>query len=133
MLCYGWLYMWQLKSYYLMHIQSNFRPLLLNLHLLTDSKVLDPCHIQCHSTLTICLIAVGRNWSTRRKPTLKSQSGTIPCIPVMVYWWNPHPYIAMIYWWNSSAHGRHWELSVLPKDTKWQWLGSNPRWHKPTG
>ena len=77
----------------------------LNLHLLTDSKALDPSHIQSHSPLTICLIAVGGNRSARGKPTLKSQSGTIPHIPVMVYWWNPHTYITMIYWWNSSAHG----------------------------
>ena len=34
--------------------------------------------------LTICLIAVEGNWSARRKPTLKSQSGTIPHIPVMM-------------------------------------------------
>ena len=88
----------------------------LNLHLLTDSKALDPSRIQSHSPLTICLIAVGGNRSAWRKPTLKRRSGTIPCIPVM----NPHAYIAMIYWWNSSAHGRHWELSVLRKDTKWQ-------------
>ena len=46
----------------------------------------------------------------------------------MVYWWNPHTYIAMIYWWTSSSHGRHWDLGVLPKDTKWQWRGSNPWW-----
>ena len=74
----------------------------LNLHLLTDSKALDPSCIQSHSPLTICLIAVGGNRSARRKPTLKSRSGTIPCIPVMAYWWNPHTYIAMIYQWNSS-------------------------------
>ena len=84
-----------------------------------DSQALDPCCIQSHSPLTICLIAVGANQSAWRNPTLKSQSGTIPHIPVMVYWWNPHTYIAMIYWWNSSARGRHWELSVLPKDTKY--------------
>ena len=78
-----------------------------------NSKALDPCHIQSHRPLTICLIAVGGNRSARRKPILKSLSGTIPHIPVMAYWWNPHTYIAM----NSSDHGRHWELSVLPKDT----------------
>ena len=52
------------------------------------------------------------------KAMLKSQSGTIPHIPVMVYLWNPHAHIAMIYWWNSSAHGRHWELvSCLRKQS----------------
>ena len=80
---------------------------MLNLHLLTDSKVLDPCRIQSHSPLTICLIAVGGSRSARRKPTLKSQSGTIPHIPVIIYWWNPRTYIVIIYQWNSSAHGRH--------------------------
>ena len=50
----------------------------LNLHLLTDYKTLDPCCIQCHSPLTICLTAVGGNWSATEKTTLKSQSGTIP-------------------------------------------------------
>ena len=102
-------------------IQSN--PILniaLNLHLLMDSKALDPSRIQSHSPVTICLIAVEGNRRAWRKPTLKSRSGTIPHIPVMMYWWNPHMYIAMIYQWNSSAHGRHWELSVLPKETKWQ-------------
>ena len=71
--------------------------IVLNLHLLTDSKALDPSRIQSRSPLTICLTAVGRNRSTRRKPTLKSRSGTIPHIPVEVYWWNPHTYITMIY------------------------------------
>ena len=79
----------------------------LNLHLLTDSKALDRCCIQSHSPLTICLIAVGGNRSARRKSTLKSQSGTIPHIPVMIFWWNPHSYIAMIYQWNSSVHSDH--------------------------
>ena len=69
----------------------------LNLHHLSNSKVLDSCCIQSHSPLTICLEAVGGNQIAQRKPTLKSQSGTISHIPGMVYWWNPHTYIAMIY------------------------------------
>ena len=38
--------------------------------LMTDSKMLDPCRIQSHSPLTICLIAVGGNRSARMNPTL---------------------------------------------------------------
>ena len=105
---------------YINQIQFQYTFIALNLHHLTDFKALNPCHIQSHSPLTICLIAVGGNRSAQRKPMLKSRSGPIPHIPVMVYWWNPHTYITMIYRWNSSANGRHWELSVLPKDTKWQ-------------
>ena len=77
---------------------------MLNLCLLTDSKALVPSHIQSGNNLTVYLIAVGGNRNTRRKPTLKR--GQVP---------------------TSSAHDRHWELSVLPKDTKWQLLDSNPR------
>ena len=43
---------------------------------MTDSKALDPCHMQSCSTLTICLIAVGGNWSAWRKATLKGWSET---------------------------------------------------------
>ena len=105
----------QLKILLLYPIQSNYTFIALNLHCLMGSKVLDPCHIQSYNALSINLPD-----SCGRKHTLKSQSGNIPHIPAMVYWWNPHTYIAMIYWWNSSAHGRQWELSLLPKDTKWQ-------------
>ena len=51
---------------------SNSTFIALNLHLLTDSKALDPTYIQSHCPLTICLIAVGGNRSARRKPTTNS-------------------------------------------------------------
>ena len=77
-----------MAAYRLSNSNSNLTFIALNLHLLMDCKVLDPSHIQSHSPLTICLIAVGGNRSTRRKPTLKSQ-------------WNPHMYIAMLYCYSA--------------------------------
>ena len=74
-----------------------------NLCLLIDSKALVPSHIQSRSPLSVYLTAVGGNWSTRRKHALRRCQ-----VP------------------TSSAHDRHWELSVLLKDTKWQPVDSNP-------
>ena len=103
------------------------------LHLLTDSKALDPSRIQSHSPLTICLIAVGGNWLARRKPARPEethaeepvrQHSTYGSYDILVE--PTYVYIAMIYQWKSSAYGRHWELSVLPKDTKGAVMGLEP-------
>ena len=80
--------------------------IVLNLHHTIESKLLHPIQVQCRCPLSICLIAVAGNQSTRSKPTLKKSSGN-----------NPHMSVKT-HWWNSSGHCRHWELSVLPKDTK---------------
>ena len=70
--------------------------IVVNLDLLTDSKVLDPSRMQSPRPLTICLLAVGGNRSARRKPTLKSRSVTV---------FSP---------WQALG------VSVLPKDRTWQ-------------
>ena len=56
----------------------------LNIHRMTNSKVIDPCHIQ-----SLSQIAVSGNWSAWMKPMLKTLHAS-----------------QAIYWWNSSAQCR---------------------------
>ena len=56
-------------------IQSNFTFIALNLHLMTDSKVIHPCHIQPHSLFYHLPDSCGRKPGARKKPTPKSWSG----------------------------------------------------------
>ena len=52
---------------------------------------------------------------------LKSWSDAITLIQVKVYWWNLDTYLSDdLLMELASAHGRHWELNVLPQDTNWQ-------------
>ena len=83
---------------------------MLNLCLLTDSKALDPIHIQSHNPFTNYLIAVGGNPSTGRKPMLKR--GQVP---------------------TSSTHDRHLGVKCLAQGHKVTAGGFEPTTNRSVG